>query len=273
MTRNVRILLPAISAAMIWSCGPVDASPLPGRPNGMNQVKKQHLAIRAANADPACVRGTWALEGNNQVYVCVSWLYQGHLYTPTELDQVLAQAPATHLHGQQLEYLGYRIDLHKVAQRDDLAAIVDSIKHQIDLVDRLDIKPSIKEFFRSIPIKVEPGLGEEGHYSAQGLRIAPRTDIHDQPILLHEYLHAFHQKLPGGFQNRDIMTFYQRAKAGGFYPSDAYVLKNPLEFFAMTASAYLHGTVKRPPFSRANVLARQPVYSRYLDQVFDFKAS
>jgi hypothetical protein len=272
MTHHHHILIAAISAAWLCSCGSVNAAPLPSTVSEISPLAEPAL-VWVANADPSCVQGTWALQGDNKVYVCTSWLYQGHLYTPTELDQVLAEPSAPRINRHQLEYRGYQVDLHKVAQRGDLASIVESIEHQIDLIERLDIKPSIKEFFRSIPIKVDPGLGEEGHYSARGLQIAARTDIHDQPILLHEYLHAFHQKLPGGFQNPEIRTFYERAKVGGFYPSGAYVLKNPLEFFAMTASAYLHGSTKRPPYSRATVLAKQPVYSRYLERLFDFKTS
>jgi hypothetical protein len=272
MTHDRHTIVAALSAALLYSCSSAHAGPLPSGAGGREQLLHREL-IRAASSDPSCVQGTWAMQGDKKVYVCTSWLYRGRLYTPTELDQVLADAPASQMHHRQLEYRGYRVDLRRVAQRDDLAAIVKSIRHQIDLVESLDIKSSIKEFFRSIPIKIDPGLGEEGHYSAQGLQIAARTDIHDRPILLHEYLHAFHQKLPGGFQNREIITFYGRAKAGGFYPSGAYVLKNPLEFFAMTASAYLHGSVQRPPFSRAIVAARQPVYARYLEQLFDFKAS
>jgi hypothetical protein len=42
------------------------------------------------------------------------------------------------------------------------------------------------------------------------------------------------------------------------------MLRNPGEFFAMTASAYLYGRIARPPCDRATVRAMQPYYYRYL---------
>ncbi len=70
-----------------------------------------------------------------------------------------------------------------------------------------------------------------------------------RPILLHEYMHVYHfRKLPGGLGNPDILTFYGRAKGGGFYPTRRLVLKNQGEFFAMTASVNLHGRLAREPF-------------------------
>ncbi len=53
--------------------------------------------------------------------------------------------------------------------------------------------------------------------------------------------------LPDGFGNADVEQFYERARDSGFYPPDAYVLKNVQEFFAVTASLYLWGNVDRPP--------------------------
>jgi hypothetical protein len=46
------------------------------------------------------------------------------------------------------------------------------------------------------------------------------------------------------------------------------MLKNPAEFFAMTASAFLHGSIARPPYTRETVIRTQPVYARYLAQLF-----
>jgi CubicO group peptidase (beta-lactamase class C family) len=171
---------------------------------------------------------------------------------------------------QELEYRGYKIDLSKVATRDDASAIVRSIQKQVDLVEALQIRSSIKEFFRSIPISLEPDLHGEGRYSSNGgLQMIAKVDADDRPILLHELLHALHfDKLPNGRQNSDIMIFYERAKGIGSYPKDAYMLKNAAEFFAMTASAYLHGSVARPPYSREALMRAQPIYAQYLGRLF-----
>jgi hypothetical protein len=64
------------------------------------------------------------------------------------------------------------------------------------------------------------------------------------------------------------MIFYERAKGIGSYPKDAYMLKNAAEFFAMTASAYLHGSVARPPYSREALMRAQPIYAQYLGRLF-----
>jgi hypothetical protein len=74
--------------------------------------------------------------------------------------------------------------------------------------------------------------------------------------------------LPDGKRNPDILAFYERAREGGFYPAGAYVLKNPSEYFAMTASAYLHGRLAREPFTREELRQKQPVYFGYLNRLF-----
>jgi hypothetical protein len=91
-----------------------------------------------------------------------------------------------------------------------------------------------------------------------------------KPIVLHELLHAYHYYvIPGGFRNSDILTFYHRAVDNQLYRNDAEVLKNVQEYFAITASLYLWGHVARPPFTRENLQARQPLYYQWLAQFFD----
>jgi CubicO group peptidase (beta-lactamase class C family) len=231
----------------------------------------------AADAHPVCVQGSWAEENDQKRYVCLSWFYQGQLYAPAELEQVLAaqrtsptSPTSPSVLPEHFEYRGYRGDLSQVISRDDASTIFGSIQKQIDLVEDLPIKPEIKAFFRSIPIVLSPNLHGEGRYSSNGgLQMAVGTEPDSRPILLHEFLHAFHfDKLPRGRANPDIITFYQRAKANSAYPRDSYMLKNPAEFFAMTASAFLHGSVARPPYSRETVMRAQPIYARYLAALF-----
>ena len=69
-------------------------------------------------------------------------------------------------------------------------------------------------------------------------------------------------------RNTEILTYYERAQNVGAYQADAYVLKNVQEFFAVTASLYLWGNVDRPPRTRANLKAAQPVYYAWLGQQF-----
>lgn len=87
------------------------------------------------------------------------------------------------------------------------------------------------------------------------------------PVLLHELLHAFHaQIMPDGFNNKALQSIYEQAR--GLYPDEAYLMSNAKEFFAMTASAFLHGEVYQEPFTRAKVKEKQPDYYKYLVWLF-----
>ena len=92
------------------------------------------------------------------------------------------------------------------------------------------------------------------------------------PVLLHEFLHAYHAKLmPNGFDNKGIRDFYGEAQNKNLFPKEAYVLKNNREFFAVTASIFLAG--KDPanePFTRAKLKEQMPSYYKYLVAVFGF---
>jgi hypothetical protein len=44
-----------------------------------------------ANDDPVCIQGTWAVQDGQRKYVCLSWHFQGQIYTPDQLQIVLSQ--------------------------------------------------------------------------------------------------------------------------------------------------------------------------------------
>jgi hypothetical protein len=91
----------------------------------------------------------------------------------------------------------------------------------------------------------------------------------DRPILLHEFLHAYHAKmLPEGFKNPTVLLHYNAAKA--LYPSDAYLVTNEREFFAVTASVFLYGKEAIEPFTRSKIREKQPEYYNYLIWLFGF---
>jgi hypothetical protein len=91
----------------------------------------------------------------------------------------------------------------------------------------------------------------------------------DRPILLHEFLHAYHAKmLPEGFKNPTVLLHYNAAKA--IYPSDAYLVTNEREFFAVTASVFLYGKEAIEPFTRSKIREKQPQYYNYLIWLFGF---
>jgi hypothetical protein len=92
------------------------------------------------------------------------------------------------------------------------------------------------------------------------------------PVMLHEFLHAFHaQIMPQGFQNEGVLFHFNQAKGKQLYPADKYLMKNEREFFAVTASIFLYGKdAAHDPFTRSNLKEKQPDYYKYLVGLFEF---
>ncbi len=169
-------------------------------------------------------------------------------------------------------YRGFTIDPAAAQGMPNLKAIESSLRHQIDIVAGCGAKPAILAFFRSQEIAVKPGQTDGGgHFAANstGVTVDAAVDAPEKPVLLHELLHAYHFRvLPGALKNPDVLRFYDTALRGALYPADAYVLKNVQEFFAVTASLYLWGNVDRPPHDRQTLREKQPVYYRWLGELF-----
>jgi hypothetical protein len=93
-----------------------------------------------------------------------------------------------------------------------------------------------------------------------------------EPIVLHEFLHAYHAKLmPNGFDNLGIKGFYAHAKAKDQLPKDTYALMNQKEFFAVTASIFLAGKDSvHDPKTRETLKEKMPDYYKYLVELFGF---
>ena len=163
-----------------------------------------------------------------------------------------------------LLYRGFTVDAAAIERDADARSAVE---HQLDIVADSGVRPEILAFFRAQHMLVRPGARD--HFSRDGgieidTRLPPQ-----QPIVLHELLHAYHAfVLPQGARNPDVLEFYTQARNGGLYPAGSYVLRNPMEFFAVTASLYLSGHVDRPPGNRETLRAAQPRYYAWLAQLF-----
>jgi hypothetical protein len=169
------------------------------------------------------------------------------------------------------EYHGWRIDLTGARGREADAKMIDTVKRQLDIIERVRLKPQVLQFMRTIKIWANPsGAGGPAHYAgATGVDLRVRALVPTKPIILHELLHAYHgQQLPGGFNNADIESFFQEARTAG-WPPGSYMLTNDREFFATTVSVYLFGNIPRPPESRSQIRAKQPRYYQWLAEVFD----
>lgn len=93
-----------------------------------------------------------------------------------------------------------------------------------------------------------------------------------EAVLLHELLHAYHARLlPDGYANKGVIAYYALAKSQDMLPKEAYAMKNPMEFFAVTASIFLAGKSEfHDPKSREALKEKMPDYYKYLVGVFGF---
>ena len=94
----------------------------------------------------------------------------------------------------------------------------------------------------------------------------------EDPVLLHELLHAYHAKLMGaGFDNLGVKAMYAQAASKNVFGKEEYVMKNPVEFFAVTASVFLAGKgVISEPHTRAELKEKMPKYYKFLVELFGF---
>ena len=167
------------------------------------------------------------------------------------------------------QYRGFAADWPATSRPANFDEVEASLKHQIDIAADCGAAVRVIDFFRSQKIVLTSGSEGGGHYAGGAIGLNAEVQPAQKPILLHEMLHAYHhQVLPQGTRNPEILRFYDRARDGGFYPPDAYVLRNVKEFFAVTASLYLWGNVDRPPFKRDVLRAKQPVYYKWLGDEF-----
>lgn len=171
-----------------------------------------------------------------------------------------------------LRYHGFNVDFAEISRLPRKDDILASVKRQIEIVEQVGLSDENLNFFKTVPVVMlmdssgTPGIydGKKKTVFLKAKDLAP-----DKPILLHEFLHAFHhQRIPQGFQNEQINQFYLRGKQVFPNFSGEYFLSNNREFFAVTASIYLFGNIPRPPYNRQAIKSNQPVYYKYLEGLF-----
>jgi hypothetical protein len=94
----------------------------------------------------------------------------------------------------------------------------------------------------------------------------------EDPVMLHELLHAYHAKLMGGgLENLGIKAMYAQAVSKNALPKEEYAMSNPQEFFAVTASVFLAGKESiHEPKTRAVLKEKMPKYYKFLVELFGF---
>lgn len=170
----------------------------------------------------------------------------------------------------QISYKGFTIKTSDKLTEVKAAQMLGMIEKHIDYMPEY-VNSKMLTFFKTVPILLSAPEDTKrqshgsGAFGAGRLRIFP-TIINfapQKPVLLHEYMHAYHAKILGS-QNPDLLKYYEQAKASGIYPAGSYLLKNKQEFFAMTASTMLSGEIAREPFTREKLEKDLPECAAWL---------
>jgi hypothetical protein len=103
--------------------------------------------------------------------------------------------------------------------------------------------------------------------------LQPSMNQHSEdPVLLHEFLHAYHARLmPNGYENLGIKAAFVEAKSKDMLDKKSYTMFNYQEFFAVTASIFLTGKDSvHEPKTRDALREKMPDYYKYLVDLFGF---
>ena len=193
--------------------------------------------------------------------------------SPKASDRAKSKSRAgTNAHADAIpkfRYRGMAIDVSVLWGSEALEQVLPTLRRQIDITVDARVKPEIAEYFRSIPAKLGPvPIGGPGYCAGQSVTMIPQPIAFDRVVLLHELCHAFHQKVTDA-QRREILKYYKEALQAYRMSPNEYFLTNPQEFFAATASIYLHGQIPRAPYTRKAIHAAQPEYHKLLAEMFD----
>jgi len=91
----------------------------------------------------------------------------------------------------------------------------------------------------------------------------------DKPVLLHEMLHAYDWNY-WRFSKPQVLSAYEEAVNQALYPQwrNTQFLSDAKEFFAVTGTVYLTGSIKQAPFDCENLSQLQPAYVSFLAVIF-----
>lgn len=115
---------------------------------------------------------------------------------------------------------------------------------------------------------MDPALKQPGRFGADGLTLSDQISPAANPVLLHELIHAWHSSQSAEAQRVVIRQAYAAAQSSRRFRPDGYMLSNPREFLAMTASVVLWGRAAREPFTRDRVKATMPEFYAWLVDTF-----
>ena len=112
----------------------------------------------------------------------------------------------------KLLYRRFAVDISALDEVKDAGQTLVSLKHQIDIVVAARMKPEVAGFFSTVLIKLgEIRDGSMGVYD--GSAVVLTTDpIHpDRGVLIHELLHAYHDRKMGVEAKKRVTAYYEEA--------------------------------------------------------------
>ena len=180
---------------------------------------------------------------------------------------VLAASPAV-----AAEYNGFKIDESKTRLSREAQ---ESLFKQIDIIDSAALPPAVLDAMKQTPIVVDPDLrGNPGIFAIRdgtaSVYVQPIEFPVSKPILLHEFLHAYHFRVLH-LDRPEIQEEFQLAKHSSLFPErfqSSHFLQNAKEFFAVTGTLYLFGNIQQPPFDCTTLSRLRPQYLKFLADQF-----
>ena len=159
----------------------------------------------------------------------------------------------------KLLYRGFTVDISPLDNVKDAGQTLVSVKHQIDIVLAARVRPEIAEFFSTVQIKLGD-VADEGLGFYDGSAVVLTTGpIHpDRGVLIHELLHAYHDRKMGKDEMRRLKAYYEEAPQAYNLRRTEYAMSSESEYFAVTASIYLRGKSSRKPHDRPTIRAASP---------------
>jgi hypothetical protein len=174
-------------------------------------------------------------------------------------------------------FQGFRVDLSQLnkPQQQFMAKV---LAEQIELIKSTKLPPIWLSFMKTIPIVAEPGLPAGNppvlftvkSASARGMIQVSLIPVpSDKPVLLHEMLHAYDWNY-WRFGKPQVLSAYEEAVNQALYPQwrNTQFLSDAKEFFAVTGTVYLTGSIKQAPFDCENLSQLQPAYVSFLAVIF-----
>lgn len=175
-------------------------------------------------------------------------------------------------HTVAAEYHGFKIDESRLSLSHE---VQESLFKQIDIIESAALPSVVLGAMQQVPIIVDPGLrGNPGIFAVRdgdpSVYVQPIEFPLNKPILLHEFLHAYHFRVLH-LDRPEIQEEFQLVKRSSLFPprfQSSHFLENAKEFFAVTGTLYLFGNIQQPPFDCTALSRLRPQYLRFLESQF-----